>query len=379
MEPVAIVGWAMSKQALPIVSSRDEMVYACVKEALEKTGLTRDDIDTVITNSNDFYDGHTISQVYIIEPEGAYAKDESKVEQDGIHALLYGAIRILAGTHQTAMVVSYSRASDMEPHAAQAAMLDPTYDGQFRFLNDTALAALQARAYMEKSGAAEADLARVALKNLKNGAGNSSVSAREPVVSLDEALASPMAFSPLRESMVYPDTDGICVLIMASADRAKSITQKPVWIKGLGWNQEKYFMGERDLTRIGSAARAAKDAYQRAGVKPADIDVAELSELFAHQELMLYEALGFAKSGKGKKLLADGETELNGSIPVNPSGGALSACALCAVGLVRVVECVKQLSGQADNQVKGARLALAHGQSGLAAQNNIVAILSKDK
>jgi acetyl-CoA C-acetyltransferase len=379
MEPVGIIGWAMSEQSANIPSSRDEMVFACVKEALDTTGLSRDDIDTVITNSNDFYDGHTISQVYMIEPAGAYAKDESKVEQDGTHAALYGVMRLLAGNHQTAMVVSYSRASDMEPHAALAAQFDPTYDAQFKFLNDTALAALQARAYIRKYGLGPHDLARVVAKNLGNAAKNPKAKTRKPVSSFDEVCASPIAFSPLREIMVYPDTDGICVMIMATQDMVKKLGKKAAWIKGMGWSQELHHAGERDLTEMRSASLAAKQAYKMAGIKPREIDVAEVTEMFAHQEMMLTESLGLAAPGKGGELLASGATKITGKIPVNPSGGALAACALNAVGLIRMVEAAKQVLGVADNQIKGARTAVAHGQCGPAAQNNCVAVISRTK
>lgn len=380
MEPVAIVGAAISEQGAKIVSSRDETIYYCVKEALETTGVSRDDIDTVITCSNDFYDGHTISEVYTIDPEGAYAKDETKVEQDGLHAFIYGVMRLLVGHHQTAMIVAYSRASDFEPHAALAAALDPCYDRQFNFLNDTAIAALQARAYLEKYKLGEGVLAQVAAKNLSNGAKNPKAKARGAVTSVKDVLASPPAFTPLTELMVYPNTDGICVVILATAERAKKLGKKPVWVKGVGWSQELCYAGERDLTKIKSAQLAAKMAYKMAGVKAADIGLCELSELFAHQELMLSEAFGFAKPGKGAELLASGATQVKGKLPINPSGGALSACALNAVGLIRLVECAKQLLGEAgENQVKGAKLALAHGQCGLAAQNNAVAILGKTK
>jgi acetyl-CoA C-acetyltransferase len=379
MEPVGIIGWAMSDQAAHIMSSRDEMVYACVKEALETTGLSREDIDTVISNSNDFYDGHTISQVYIIDPAGAYAKDESKVEQDGVHAMLYAVMRLLSGNHKTAMIVSYSRASDMEPHAAVAAQLDPTYDGQFKCLNDTALAALQARAYMQKFGVCQGDLARVVVKNLGNAAKNPKAKTRTAVSCVDEVLASPMAFSPLRELMVYPDTDGICVMIMATQEMVKKLNKKAAWVKGMGWSQELHHAGERDLSEMRSVQLAAKQAYKMAGLRARDVDVAEVSEMFAHQEMMLTEALGLVPAGKGAEALASGATALGGKLPVNPSGGALAACALNAVGLVRVVEAAKQLLGTAENQVKGAKVAVAHGQCGPAAQNNVVAVLSKTK
>jgi len=377
MERFAIVGYAQTEQAGHSIISRDDMIFECVKEALESTGVGRDDIDTVINCANDFYDGHTISQVYTTDAEGAYAKDESKVEQDGIHALIYAGMRLLAGTHQLAMVVSYSRASDMQAHAAVAAQLDPIYDRQFGFLNDTAFAALQARAWMEKHGIKEDDLALYAAQDLANGVSNPKAKARKPATA-DEVLGSAPAFTPLKELMVYPDTDGVCVAILAAGAKAKKITKKPVWINGVGWHQEMYYPGERDLTKIASASAAAKTAFKAAGVKPADIDLIELSDLFAHQGPMLLEAMGFAKPGKAAAMIRDGQTRIDGKLPVNPSGGAQSACALCAVGLLRAVECARQLRGEAENKVKGAKLALAHGQNGLAAQNNAVVILGRE-
>ena len=165
--------------------------------------------------------------------------------------------------------------------------------------------------------------------------------------------------------------------IIATAAKAKKLTKKPVWVKGVGWNQERYYAGERDFTKISSASAAAKAAFKSAGVKPEDIDLIEMSDLFAHQGPMLLEAMGFAKPGKATKLIREGATRVDGKLPVNPSGGALSACALCEVGLVRAVECARQLRGEAENQVKGAKLALAHGQTGPAAQNNAVVILGR--
>ena len=101
--------------------------------------------------------------------------------------------------------------------------------------------------------------------------------------------------------------------------------------------------------------------------------------MFAHQELMLIEAFGLAMPGEAAKLTLAGKTRADGKLPVNPSGGALSACALDAVGLVRIAECARQLRGEAkENPVAGAKYALAHGQCGTAAQNNAVIILGQN-
>jgi acetyl-CoA C-acetyltransferase len=115
-----------------------------------------------------------------------------------------------------------------------------------------------------------------------------------------------------------------------------------------------------------------------AGVKEplSDLDVAEVSEKFAHEELMIYEALGLCQEGQGKDLIERGTTSRNGEMPVNPSGGALGADPVCATGLIRVIEAAKQVRGEAGAyQVPNVRRALAHGQFGICAQKNTVFIL----
>ena len=379
MEKVAIVGYGMSPQADVIRDSREGMIYSTVKQTLETHEIKRDDIATWVMCSNDFYDGRTISNVFTVDASGAYGKDETKVEQDGLHALLYAWMRVASGTHEMAIVVAHSKGSEFEPHAALAAQLDPTYDRQFGFLNDIAAAAFQARAYLTKNKLDEEILAAVAHKNISNSAKNPLASARKKDLSLKEIADSAELFTPLRVLTTYPSTDGCCVMVIAAEKKARKITRKPVWITGFGHCQEAYYLGERGLTKIRSAGNAARRAYKMAGIKnPAkEIDVFEISEHFAHQELMLYEALGLCDAGKSAKLLEKGKTGLKGQTPVNPSGGALSACALGAVGLVRAVEGAMQIRGEAGkHQVKKAKTVLAHGQCGMAAQNNIVAILT---
>jgi len=258
--------------------------------------------------------------------------------------------------------------------------LDPTYDRQFGWFNDTAMAAFQARAYLEKKKLPEETLAQVAAKNFLNAQKNPKAKARDYTVSAEAIARSKPLFTPLREQTAYPITDGCCALVLAAEPKVKQMKRQPVWIKGIGHCQEAYALGERDLTKITSAKMAAKRAYKMAGVaRPSEeIKVAELSEMFAHQELMLAEALGLGEGASAAKNLEAGRFGLKGKLPINPSGGALAACSLGTVGLVRAVEAAMQVLGEAgEHQVKGVKLALAHGQSGPAAQNNVVAIFGK--
>ncbi len=377
---VAIMGWAMSDQADRIEDTREGLVFETAHAALKHAGVTREQLQSVVSCSNDFYDGHTISQCFTIEPSAAYAKDETKVEQDGMHALLYAAMRVASGNYDLVLVVAHAKGTEFEGAVALSAQLDPTYDRQFGWFNDAAMAAFQARAYLNAKQLPEAILARVAAKNFANARKNPKAKARDYSAGAEAIAKSKPLFTPLRELTSYPVTDGCCALVLASEPAAKKLGRPPVWIQGIGHCQEAYALGERDLTQMSSAQDAAKRAYQMAGItRPgSQIQVAELSEMFAHQELMLAEALGLGDQLSAVKGLESGRFDLAGKLPLNPSGGALAACSLGTVGLVRAVEAAMQVAGEAGaHQVKGVKLALAHGQSGPAAQNNVVAVFGK--
>jgi len=377
---VAIVGFKQTKHTGKSELTRERMIYELAKSLYSDLGITREDVDTFIMASNDFHDGRTISNVHTVARVGAYMKDETKVEADGANACLYGVMRILSGNYDTALLTGYSLGgSEFRTQLAQFYSLDPVYTRQRNVLNELSAAAFQARAYMMKYGATEEDLAKTAVKSLKNGAKNPNALRQKADASPDDVLASDPLFSPLHKLHCYPDTDGGCVILLASEKRAKELTDKPVWITGIGQSVENYYFGERELSSSRSTADAAKRAYSMAGISDPkkEIDVAEISAIFAPQEWIISEALGLAEPGGGPKATASGETDLGGAIPVNPSGGALCAHPICGTGLVRIAEATSQLRGEAgDMQVDGAKTAVVHGQDGICAQSNTVLVLN---
>ena len=169
--------------------------------------------------------------------------------------------------------------------------------------------------------------------------------------------------------------------ILATEAAASRITQRPVWITGIGWAIDSYDLGSKDLTRLGSLAAAVTKTYRMAGIDDplSALDLAELHDITAFHELMAYEALGLAPDGGGGRLLTEGVTEMGGSLPVNPSGGVLSSNLYGASGLVRAAEAALQIRGDAgERQVPGAGRALAHGMSapgGAAARTDCTVIL----
>ena len=374
---VAIVGYAQSRHQYDMLKTREDMVFEVCKAALAHAGILREELDTVVTASTDYLDGRTISNVFLSMAVGAYLKDESKVEEDGAMALQYAMMRIMSGAHDVALVEAHTQASTFNPHQVSYYTLDPLFDRQIGLLNDVAAAALQARMYMDRSEAREECLALVAVKNLRNAAFNPNAHRRMADLSLEEVLASKLYYDPIRELTMSPISDGAAAVILASEEKAREITDCPVWIQGVGLCSDAY-LRDRRLDRLDSLRIAAAKAYAMAGISDPlqELDLAEVTERYAHEELMIYEALGLCREGKGKVLIENGTTAFDGEFPVNPSGGALGADPICATGLIRVIEAAQQIRGEANGcQVSGAGRALAHGQFGICAQKNVVLIL----
>jgi acetyl-CoA C-acetyltransferase len=375
---VAIVGYRM-QSAPDLVTSRERLAFELTRGLFDDLGIERTDVDTTIIDSNDFMDGRTISNVFLDPPSGAYMRDESKVEMDATNAVIYACMRILSGQYSTALVVTLALTGyQVSPYLYIEYTLNPTYDRQVNLLNELNAAAFQARSYLEKFGYSEELLDDIAVQNLANAALNPNQSRRISGINKDKVAASAQYYEPLRELHCYPPTDGGCAILLASEEKAKELTDKPVWIKGMGMSTETYYLGERDLFKSVSAAQAAKKAYELAGVKKPekDIDIAEISALFAHQEPLLAEALGLMDEGKADKAYKDGVTAIDGKLPLNPSGGALGGHPVSVTGLMRLAEAARQLRGEAgDNQVKKAELAVVHGQDGVCAQQNAVLVL----
>ncbi|MHB8895731.1 MAG: thiolase family protein [Candidatus Geothermincolia bacterium] len=362
---------------------RERMLYDLVKGLYDSVGITRDDIDTFVLNSNDFEVGHTIANVFEDTPVGAYMKDETHVEADGLWAASYAAMRVMAGNYDTALVVGNSSgASTFRPYLVMDYQLNPVYDRQMGLMNELSTAALQANAYLNKFGASEEDLNKIAARLLRNAALNPNAVRSNAKATADDVLASDSLYEPLRQLQCYPFTDGACAMILASEERAKELTDKPVWIKGMGNSVDSFYIGERDLATSRSAKLAAERAYKMAGIDDptGQLDLAEVSAKFAHQEPILTEALGLFAEGSAARVANEGLADLGGAMPVCPSGGGLGAYLFSAAGLVRIAECVRQLQGLAgDAQVPGAKTAVAHGQDGFCAQHNAVMVLSTEE
>ena len=379
MEKIAIVGIGQTKyERRKRAQNFAEMVYEATTKALEDASITIDEIDNVLTVSNDFWDGRTISSMAITDACGSQGKNVSTVEGDGAFGAFYGLMRILSGSFGTTLVVSHIKCSESSMAHITNAMFDPVYERMLGF-DSISSSALQARAYMDRYGITEEQCAKVSVKNHKNAKNNPNAQLAMDIT-VDDVMNSRMLAEPLKLYDCSPISDGACVVILANEERAKKITETPVWVKGVGHCAESYYLGSRDLAKPIALKAAAERAYSMAGIKEPfkEIDAAEIYDAFSYMELLWMEGLGLCEEGAAGQLVDSGATEMGGELPVNPSGGVLSAHPVIVAGLIRLAEAALQVRGDAGaRQVDGAKTALAHGINGPCGQSHCVWVLGK--
>jgi acetyl-CoA acetyltransferase len=219
------------------------------------------------------------------------------------------------------------------------------------------------RRYMTVSGAGAEDFAAVVVKNQHNGAMNPRAQYGGEL-SVAEVLASRMVVDPLTLLMCSPISDGAAaVVLMSEAAARRAGTGGPRVRASVVRSGNRH---DRDDPTSGSTARAARAAFEAAGLGPEDLDCAEVHDASAPAELMVYEQIGLAAPGAGPELLASGRTRLGGELPVNTSGGLLSkGHPIGATGIAQICESTWQLRGEAGpRQVEGARVALTQNGGG---------------
>jgi len=344
---VAVIGFAEA----PSVRSTDgttngvEMLVPIFREVFDQTGLTKSDIGFWCSGSSDYLAGRAFSFVSAVDAIGAFPPVmESHVEMDGAFALYEAWVKVLTGDADIALAYGFGKSSAGDLRRVLALQLDP-YVVAPLWPDSVGIAALQARLGLEQGIWTERGMAEVAVRSRAAALTNSRAQLAGEVTA-DELLSRPFVADPLRAHDCAPVTDGAAVVIIAAADQARELCQRPAWISGFEHRIDSGQLGARDLTRSASATAA----FTAAGA--GGVDVAELHAPFTHQELILRDALGPADS-----------------VRVSPSGGALAGNPMFAAGLARIGHAARQIiTGAADRT-------LGHATSGPALQQNLVCVM----
>lgn len=307
MRDVAIVSFASSSTTRSGLDDV-EMLVPVITEAIDRSGVGRREIGFTISASCDYVGGRPFSFVMALDAVGAWPPiSESHVEMDGAWALYEAWVRLQHGDVDTALVYAFGKATQGDLQEVLVSQLDPYYLAPLG-VDPASLAGLQARALFDAGRCSERDLA---------------------------VLSAPV-------------TDGVAAAVLVAGDRARRVCERPAWIRGIDHRIEAHALGVRDLARSPSTALAAR----KAGVAGGAVDIAEIHAPFAHQEIIVRDALG----------LGDG-------VLVNPSGGAAVANPFMVAGLNRLGEAARRvMDGSATR-------AVAHATSGPCLQQNLVCVL----
>jgi acetyl-CoA C-acetyltransferase len=356
----------------------EELIFRATGHLLEEAGVSLGDLSNIVTASSDATDGRAISNMLTSGPAGSYLKNSMNLSSASEHAFLLATMQIMSGVQDLTLVISWSKPSESPMDAVERVNSEPYFTRPLG-LNMNISYALQAAAYQHAYEPDKDSISQVVIKNRQNGLENPLAHVHE-TPTVDQIREAAPLYWPLTEYEVPPYSDGVCALLLSSEERAESFDSPVAWVKGLGWATDSYWMGGRDLTKLSSLETAAKKAYERAGIEEPleQLDLAELHETSSYNEVMQYEALGFADYGEGEKLLDEEVTFREGKLPVNLSGGALCSNPPFASGLIRFAEAALQVTDRADaRQVQGAKMALATAQQGFASQGATVACLER--
>lgn len=298
----------------------------------------------------------------------ACTKVEGACCSSGI-ALRQGYLLIASGILDFVLVCGVekmSSSSTAKNTEALAAGMDHDMEG-YTGLTFPGYFGLMANRHMYEYGTTIEQIALVSVKNRKNAVLNPRARFRK-AVSLEEVLNSRLVTDPLKLYDCCPIADGAAAAVLGPTEIAREFTDKPIEIIGSGHglgHSTSYAMEGPSCT---CTVNASREAFHMAGIKPSDINVAEIHDCFTIAEIIDSEDIGFFAGGKGGPAVQEGLTQVDGKIPINASGGLLSkGHPVGATGLGQVYEVVKQLRGEHENQVKNAEIGLAMnlGASGL--------------
>lgn len=375
---VGIIGIGQS----PFTRRRDdasypELVREAVVQALGDADLGLDDIEAIVYSlSPDAMVGIGNAERLGIDAVGGRNKRFLRINTGGatgISSVAAAYYHVAAGACDVVMTAGADKVGECgDSQTVLNKIWDPTYERSLPLGTITMLAMSGIR-YMHKYGLTEEDMARVVVKNRHHASLNPNAHLRAEVT-VEEVMKSRYISWPIKLMDCCPQSSGGGAMILASEKYIKDHKLDAVWITGVGHCSETYYIGDRmgkGFTADHADAYALRNsfdrAYRMAGITEPQkkVDVAELYAPFSNTEYHSIEAAGLAALGESIEQLNEGRFSIGGEIPVNPSGGVLTANAIAVTAMIRVAEIALQLFGRAGgHQVAGAKCGIASGNGG---------------
>lgn len=361
MRQVSVVGANMIPFGKHTEKSVSQLGQEAVLGLLNQLNVDREKIDAVYTGT---VRGRSLISQRICKEFGMTGIPMYNVENacaSGATAFHQAWLSVAAGLYDVALVVGVEQLSvssgplalNFEDIEANHGVLMP------------GVYAMRAQRYMKEYGAKPEDLAQVSVKNRYNGSLNPYAQFQK-AITLEEVMSSRMIAEPFNLLQCCPNSDGAAAVLICASGRVKEFTDSPIHVKASVITSGYYKGGYRDMTWPEITYRAVHNAYEAAGIRAEDVDLAEVHDAFTIAEVLYYEAMGFCEKGRGYFFVKEGSASIDGKVAVNPSGGLMSrGHPLGASGVAQIVEVYWQLTGQAGKrQVKDARIGLTHVTGG---------------
>ena len=346
-----------------------ELLARSAHAAVADAGLTMRDIDGLCTASA----SAAMWALPVVEYLGLNPRyiDGTMLGGSSFIAHLLPAMHAIRFGQCSAVLVCYgsaqrSAAFGRREIVAARRFLDPQpYEHPYEPMLPVSAYALAASRHMHEFATTREQLADVAVAARAWARLNPEAFMREPLTR-EQVLASRMVSDPLTVRDCCLVTDGGGAYVLVSAERARDLPRKPVYVLGNAtavWNRQVSSMADLTVT---AASQSGREAFAMAGLEPKDIDVVQLYDAFTINTLLFLEDLGFCPKGEGGRFVADGAIAPGGRLPVNTNGGGLSCVHPGMYGIFALIEAVRQLRGDCgERQVKNAHTAIAHGNGGM--------------
>ncbi len=380
LAPVYISGAAETALGKVMDQSELSMTALAAKEALDEAGMGLRDVDAVFTNYMGEEGSVQLGEYLGIRPRYANSSDMGGASFEFFihHAML----AIATGRCEVALIGYASRQRSRRSRKRAVTATDGTLPAQFEAPFGIHFPighyALSAARYMHQYGAKPDHLARVAVAARKWAALNPKAWVRDPLT-VEDVLASPLICDPLHKLDCCLVTDGGGVVIVTSGERARDAAKRPVRILGAGESHAQWQVAQCPDLTVTPGVISAREAFGMAGIRPASVDVFEPYDNFTHAVLLYLEDLGFCGKGEAGEFVAEGRLDPGGSLPSMTSGGGLSYNHPGALGILLLIEAVRQLRGEAGvRQAPDARIAVAHGTGGLAFSTASTVVLARE-
>lgn len=323
--------------------SDTEMVLEASMTALESADVSHEEVDAIIYTGQDAYDGSAISDGQRVSAAGGYRKPFMRIQNGGGTAIHQAVAKIRSGKADVVSIVAADSVR-ADPRVLSWTAHETLYHRPFGQSNDQSFGLL-ATAHQEERDVTAEEFARVAAKNYEAAASND-VAHRQEAYSVDDVLDADPVTGPLTELMLRPKSFGAAVCVLVSEEIAEEKDNARSWITGTGLSTGKYWY--RDMSQRldqPTLAQASSAAFDEADVTIDDIDAAEIAAYSPTLELTSYEALGLCEKGEGVSLVEDSVTALDGSFPVNLSGGPLATSPPNAGGIYRAIAASQVVEG----------------------------------